>query len=54
MNKRRNRRNWFILVLIAAMGLILALNNFGWQVSLFVSAVIALVSYWSLTRLGVL
>jgi hypothetical protein len=50
-NKKRNRRNWLILVLINTFGLLFVSDWFiGGVVALFFTAV----SYMALTRMGVL
>lgn len=54
MDKSRNRRNWFIVVLMFTIYLVWTWNNGGWLVGLAVSAVIALVTYVVFTRWEVL
>lgn len=57
MNKRRNFRNWIIVVLIMITGLVLSavgLNRSNWPVRLLMATMVALISYWALARLRVL
>ncbi|MBK8902193.1 MAG: hypothetical protein IPM53_13490 [Anaerolineaceae bacterium] len=51
MNKKRNRRNWLVLVVINAIGLLLVSD---WLIGSLVAVVIAAVSYVTLTRIGIL
>ncbi len=51
MNKKRNRRNWLLLVIINTIGLLFISD---WLIGSLVAVVIAAVSYVALTRIGIL